>query len=297
MKKISTTFLFLLLTSGWIFGQKIKKVADIAAIKNMCGCFEVKFEFGETFSPDTAYKFHENYTAGGLEWVELVEENSNKLVLQHLLIVSDSIIIKHWRQDWLYENTHLLAFDRDSRWVATRLPKNTVRGQWTQKVYQVDDSPRYEGTATWVHVDGKHFWESTSDAPLPRREFTKRSDYNVLHRHNRHEITPEGWVHEQDNDKILRSEKGDLLIAREKGWNPYLRVPDSRCQAARNWWPQHRDFWSVVRKEWDQVMRTQTAVKLHPKVDGKTAWQMLEKADKAEVGKIIRQFVVQRGLR
>lgn len=292
MKRINTVFLFVVLCSGLVFGQKNKKAADVAAIKKMCGCFEVKFEFGETFSPDSAYKFHENYLAEGLEWVELVEENSNKLVLQHLLIVSDSMVIKHWRQDWLYENTHLLLFDRDSRWVASKLPRNTVRGQWTQKVYQVDDSPRYEGTATWVHVDGKHFWESTADAPLPRREFTKRSDYNVLHRLNRHEITPEGWVHEQDNDKILRSDKGDALIAREKGWNPYVRVPDSRCQAARNWWPQRREFWSAVRKEWEQILNTQSAVKLLPKVDGKTAWQMLDKADKADIGNIIRQFVV-----
>ena len=30
--------------------------------------------------------------------------------------------------------------------------KKDVRGQWTQKVYQVDDSPRYEGSSTWVHL-------------------------------------------------------------------------------------------------------------------------------------------------
>lgn len=295
MNKINIVFFIVVLCSGLAYGQKGKKAADVAAIKQMCGCFEVKFEFGETFSPDTAYKFHENYTAGGLEWVELVEEGSNKLVLQHLLIVSDSMIIKHWRQDWLYENTRLLDFDHDNRWVTRTLPKNTVRGQWTQKVYQVDDSPRYEGTATWVHVDGKHFWESAADAPLPRREHTKRRDYNVMHRHNRHEITPEGWVHDQDNDKVLRTEKGDQLIAQEKGWNPYVRVADSRCQSAQNWWKQHRDFWSVVRKEWDQIIATHPNLVLHPKVDGKAAWIMLEGADKAEIGNILRKYVASTG--
>ena len=90
-------------------------------------------------------------------------------------------------------------------------------------MYQVDDSPRYGGTASWVHVDGRHYWEGVADAPLPRREFSKRDDYNVMKRINHQEITTDGWLHEQDNDKILRDEKGDHLIAREKGWNTYTK--------------------------------------------------------------------------
>ena len=27
-----------------------------------------------------------------------------------------------------------------------------------------------------AHVDGKSYWENTSHAPLPRREYTKRDD-------------------------------------------------------------------------------------------------------------------------
>ncbi len=80
----------------------------------------------------------------------------------------------------------------------------------------------YEGSATWVHVDGKSYWENTTDAPLPRREFSKRSDYNVMTRRNRQEITDYGWVHEQDNDKVLR-EDSDKVIAGEKEWNTYTK--------------------------------------------------------------------------
>lgn len=270
-----------------------KKTADIAAIKQMCGCFEVTFEFSETFASDTAYSFQKNYHATGLEWVELVEESSDKLVLQHLLLVNDSTTIKHWRQDWLYENTALLRYDRDLRWQKVRLPKNAVKGQWTQKVYQVDDSPRYEGTATWVHVDGRHFWENTTDAPLPRREFTKRSDYNVLRRGNRHEITREGWVHEQNNDKVVRSETGDHLLAQERGWNPYIRVPDSRCQPARNWWTQNAGIWAEVRKAWDQTIRESTgSLELLSKVDGKSLWQHLDSVSKEQIPTVLSKFVV-----
>jgi hypothetical protein len=214
--------------------------------------------------------------------------------LQHLLVVNDTTVIKHWRQDWLYENTDLLRFDRDNRWVRVQLPKSEVRGQWTQKVYQVDDSPRYEASATWVHVDGKHFWESTADAPLPRREFSKRSDYNVLRRGNRHEITSSGWVHEQNNDKIVRNDTGDRVIAQERGWNPYVKVADSRCRPAQHWWAQHRDFWAVVRREWAVVFaENKNTLALRSKVENKSLWQYLEKARHDEVLHTLRLFVEQ----
>ncbi len=272
---------------------------DAAAIKQMCGCYEVNFEFGETFSPDADYKFRERYQSKGLEWVELVEDKSNKLVLQHLLIVKDSLgqesIIKHWRQDWLYENTDFYMFNQGTRWNFVRLPKAQVKGQWTQKVYQVDDSPRYEGSATWVHIDGRHFWENTTDSPLPRREFTVRSDYNVMKRRNRHEITSWGWLHEQDNDKVLRSEAGDRLIAQEKGWNTYTKVEDSRCLAAQKWWTENQKFWAAVRQEWDKVFAANRDLQLHKSVAQKPLFMhlfALKPEQSAEVSSIIRQFVV-----
>ena len=85
-----------------------------------------------------------------------------------------------------------------------KLDKKDVKGQWTQKVFQVDDSPRYEGSGYWVHLDQKSYWENTTSAPLPRREYTKRNDYNVTERGNRQEITSTGWVHDQNNKKIIR---------------------------------------------------------------------------------------------
>ena len=102
--------------------------------------------------------------------------------IQHLLVVGppdQQMVIKHWRQDWIYENTNFYMFNGDNQWQFVNKPKSEVKGQWTQKVYQVDDSPRYQGSASWVHVDGKSYWENITSAPLPRREYTKRSDYNV----------------------------------------------------------------------------------------------------------------------
>ena len=33
-----------------------KKEQDQKAIKDMCGCYEIKFKYTETFSPDIAYE-------------------------------------------------------------------------------------------------------------------------------------------------------------------------------------------------------------------------------------------------
>ncbi len=161
-----------------------KKEQDRTAIKSMAGIYKVSFDFAETFSPDTGYKYHKRYSEWGIEYVSIVEETENKIALQHLLIVNDTMIIKHWRQDWTFENKDVYQYYKDNEWIKKTLTADQAHGTWTQKVFQVDDSPRYESYGTWVHVDGKHFWEGVNDSPLPRREFTKRSDYNVIKRHS-----------------------------------------------------------------------------------------------------------------
>ncbi|MWB94575.1 hypothetical protein GON26_09385 [Flavobacterium sp. GA093] len=286
------------LTCSIGFSQDAKK-QDIKSIKSMCGCYEVKFNFTETFQypkDSTTYKPSKTKHDYGLEWVELVEDTPNKIVMQHLLIVSDEMIIKHWRQDWLYENTDLYSFDKNTSWKYQKLDKKDVKGQWTQKVYQVDDSPRYEGSSIWVHVDGKDYWLNTADAPLPRREHTLRKDYNVLKRRNIHEITKTGWNHEQDNDKIIRDDAGkDVLIAQEKGLDVYTKVDDSKCLAAQKWWAANNALWKNVRDKWQTVFDRHKNLDLNPKVDNKPLYSLLfdlkPDTPKAETDVIIDKFV------
>lgn len=281
------------------FAQEDKQEKDKEAIKSMCGCFEVGFNFSETFSysDDSTYTPSKTKHASALEWAELVEDSDGKVVIQHLLIVGEGMIIKHWRQDWLYENTDFYMFNGDNQWVYTEMDSSEVKGQWTQKVYQVDDSPRYEGSSSWVHVDGKSFWENSTDAPLPRREYTQRSDYNVTLRRNRHEITADGWVHDQDNDKIVREEgKEDVLLAQEKGYNTYVKVDDSKCQAAQKWWVDNKAFWEEARKAWAAVYGRGKNLELAAKVDGKRLYEFLFNMDVSEtkpkkIKKTIKSFV------
>ena len=243
-----------------------KKKKDIEAIKGMCGCMDIKFEFAETVSPKKEYTFYKNYLSGGRELAFIIEETPKKLVIQHLLVVLDTMVIKHWRQDWIYEGEMMFIYDKDQKWVKKSLTKKERKGKWIQKVYQVDDSPRYEGIGTWVMVDGKTYWESTSEAPLPRREYSKRRDYNVLKRGNRHEIKDFGWIHEQDNVKIMRVDE-DEIIAEEKGWNTYKRINESNCQAAIDWWKENKNYWRHVRTVWDENFKEKNVVSLYSQIN------------------------------
>lgn len=281
-----------------------KKKQDQEAIKEMCGCFEVTFNFAETFnySDDENYKPSDIKISKGLEWGELIKDEKNEISIQHLLIVgppNKQSIVKHWRQDWIYENQDLYVYNGDNEWTYEEKPKSEVKKQWTQKVFQVDDSPRYEGSGTWVHVDGKSYWENTTSAPLPRREFSKRSDYNVTLRGNRHEITEYGWAHDQDNDKIIRKNgQEDIVLAKEKGYNTYKRVDDSRCKLAQDWWATNQDKWTKVRAKWNEVFAQKQDLKLEKKVEGKPLFgHFFDKSfefTQEKVEETIQSFVIQK---
>ena len=300
MKQLALFSILSLVVTFNVIAQN-KKKQDQNAIKSMCGCYEVAFNFAETFqySEDSTYVGSKTKHDRGLEWVQLVEDDKNKISMQHLLIVGkpDSpYIVKHWRQDWEYENTNFYQFNHDNKWNFVSLLKDDVKGQWTQKVFQVDDSPRYEGSASWVHVDGRSYWENTTSAPLPRREYTKRSDYNVTVRTNRHEITKEGWIHDQDNDKVIREDnKEDVILAQEKGFNTYTKVDDSKCKAAQDYWKKNQDKWALVRSKWDEVFTRNKDLLLEEKVDNKGLFKYLFDDEKyhtaEEIDPLIESFV------
>ena len=277
--------------------QDIKKEQDIKSIKDMCGCFEVKFKYTETFAPEIDYEKHLDYTSGALEWAQLIVDKEDKLSIQHLLVIKDTMVIKHWRQDWLFQNRDVFYYNKDNKWDFKTLDKEAVEGQWTQKVYQVDDSPRYSGSATWIHADGTHYWENKTASPLPRREYSKRKDYNVMLRGNRQEITDYGWLHEQDNDKIVRENNAtDVLLAQEKGYNTYTKVADEKCKAAQDWWKNNEGFWAKVRSSWDKIYKRKTPLTLKKSIDKQPLFMHMytvEEKDgsKKEISALLNKFI------
>ena len=281
-----------------ISSVKAQKKQDIEAIKEMCGCFEIDFKFSETFqySNDSNYSKSKNYNSKALEYAKLIKDEKGHISIQHLLVMGD-YVIKHWRQDWIYQNKDLLKYDGNNNWKYISKAKKDVKGQWTQKVYQVDDSPRYEGSATWLHIDDKSYWENSSYAPLPRREYTKRNDYNIMIRGNRHEITKDGWVHDQDNYKVVKDSKNnsEIIIAAEKGLNKYTRVDDSRCNEAISWWSENKTKWLLIRDKWNSIYSQKDNISLRRSVDSKPLFSFLFDENvikKEEIGLIIDTFVI-----
>ena len=282
-----------------IYSQS-KKSKDIQSIKSMCGCFEIEFNFAETFvfSEKEGYQKSKTYKARALEWGQLILDEKNKISIQHLLIVGSKqfpSIVKHWRQDWIYQNTDLYLYDKNDKWSYVSLDKKDVKGQLTQKDFQVEDSPRYEGSASWIHLDGKSYWENTTPAPLPRREFSKRSDYNVTMRGNRHEITSDGWVHDQDNKKIQKEDDSQFVLAHEKGYSTYTKVPDSECKAAIDWWNKNGSKWKMVRDKWDIIYSSNKDLTLKPTVDDKKLYSYLFSPsidEKNEIDSTIDMFLM-----
>ena len=263
-----------LFIAGWVVCVShmclAQEPVDRKKMEDLCGCFAVSFRYAETFSPNEQYKFHNREIIdGGLELVLPIVSTDRKLVLQHLLIISEDMIVKHWREEWTYENAEFWKYQGDLRWTRDTLSPELVRGTWTQTVWEVSDAPRYQGFGKWMTTDGTTFWQNTADAPLPRREYTVRHDYNILKRTNRIHLNAQGWLHEQDNKKILRDNGRDSLIAEEKGINEYRRVDISQCEAGKKYWENYQTYWSRVRQAWDNYLATHQQLELRNMVDNK----------------------------
>jgi hypothetical protein len=229
---------------------------DRQAILGMTGEFEVRFKFDETVALRDGYELKHD-KSGGYETVLVAEDSGNRIVLQHILVSKDGEhVVKHWRQDWTYEDRGLREYAGGRIWKARHLTSREARGTWSQAVYEVNDGPRYESYGRWVH-DGEYAsWQSaTTWRPLPRREYSMRKDYDVLLAVNRHAITPWGWVHEQDNTKWDRANTdGHPYIARELGVNEYRRIKDFDFAPARSYLERTKGYWAAVRAQWERVL-------------------------------------------
>lgn len=246
------------------------RAMDRQAILAMRGDYRVDFNFSETVPLAPGYATRKDKTTGGYETVIVVEDGPRKVVLQHLLVSPGGHVIKHWRQDWTFEASERFEFVADQTWEVRPIDEAKTRAAWTQCVYEVSDAPRYCGTGQWNHRYGVSTW--TSDRtwrPLPRREYTTRSDYNAINAENRHTITPSGWTHEQDNTKtVRRGGKTEATLVREFGFNDYRSIEGFDFAPAQDYWLETADYWARVRNAWAQRLSTGDALVLSTEVDG-----------------------------
>jgi hypothetical protein len=255
---------------------------DRRAILAMAGTFRTSFDFLEVVGFRPGWAPDRPYQSWGTEYVFVVRDEPRVVSLQHLLVmfmrdadgdVQGPFVMKHWRQDWRYEDTEMLTYRGRNTWGRARVPRASVKGTWTQAVFQVDDSPRYEAYGRWRHFGNVSTWQSSPTwRPLPRREFSVRKDYDVLVGTNRHTITPTGWVQEEDNLKVVLDDRGEPraaepVIAKEIGLNRYERLEGFDDSAARRYRERTEPFWSEVRDAWRDVAAQHARVTLRAAPD------------------------------
>ena len=264
--KLRMMVLAALLAGGVGFAEEGAFEKDRRAILAMAGEFKVGFHFQETLSLRSDYEAKEKpYEEAAFETVKVVEDSGKKIVLQHILQAGPAVV-KHWAQIWTYEDTDILEFQGGRVWTTKKISEEEAKGKWSQRVTQIDDSPRYEGIAAWVHREQSSEWAAVANRPKPRRE-EKRDDYDLLVVTNRHTITPLGWFHEQDNTKWVRREGKEYPLVREIGYNPYLRVKGHDFAKANAYWDKTSGFWKDVRMVWEELYPAEGSVKVQTKAD------------------------------
>ena len=99
----------------------------------------------------------------------MVTDEPDFISLQHILVMRmvgeegepmEPMVVKHWRQDWRYEYRELYTYRGFNAWERDRRGRAEVQGAWTQSVFQVDDTPRYQATGRWEHYANYSSWHS-----------------------------------------------------------------------------------------------------------------------------------------
>jgi hypothetical protein len=165
-------------------------------IQNLQGCFRVSYRFVEDGQHDYDIK-------DALEWITLKEQSGAYLVQHYGLIGSE--IVEHFNETW-----SLLG-----------------DGRWRQNV-----GPSRYTCISEVRMGQLHC--SSPGAPKPIRDRI-RNDYDLLNRVSTIQITPNGWVQSEMNDKVT---KAGQVVATEIGWVEYRRIADdSACESAKKLYP------------------------------------------------------------
>ena len=256
---------------------------DRRAILAMAGDYRTSFDFIETIGFTEGYQPRAPYQSWGTERVYVVANEPKFVSLQHIIVMhfldadgfeSDAMVVKHWRQDWQYEDAEVHAFQGRGAFARRVLDQASQKGAWTQTVFQVDDSPRYEAVGRWTHASGVSYWQSDDRRrPLPRREFSVRDDYQALYGSHRITITPAGWTQEEDALKLVldennRPSSSRPYLAREAGLSRYDRVLDYDFSAGDEYWQNTGAFWSRVRHYWDALYKAESAFSFVKSAEG-----------------------------
>lgn len=266
--------------------------ADRADILAMAGNYKVKFDMQETTAWRADYTPIPAKISGGNESVRVIEDTGNKISLQHLLVVEadgQTIVIKHWRQDWEYEPARILVYSGPDSWTWRQVSAAERKGKWSQTVYQVDDSPRYGGLGAWENVQGLRRWQSDATwRPLARRDAVRGPVYDRYYAVNRHQSGPNGWVQWQDNIKMGEFDSKLEPVVQEYVLNSYTKFDGYKVSAADAYWAATKGYWAAIRAEWTRIGNARNGIRITEEADHGTviAGRLLEIADDLQNGKL-----------
>jgi len=266
--------------------------ADRADILAMAGNFKVRFDMQEATPWTSGYTPLDRKISGGHEVVRVIEDTGRRIVLQHILVSEidgKPHITKHWRQDWEYEPAKVLVYSDRNAWTWEDVPEKMRRGRWSQTVWQVDDSPRYAGWGQFEQQGGVRRWRSNwTWRPLARRDAVRNPVYDRYYAINRHQPTPDGWVHWQDNTKMGVKDGKLQPIVQEYVLNTYTRFDGYNVKAADDYWAATKDYWAAVRAEWDKVASTKGGIAIQEEAQAGTiiSARLLTMADEIVEGRL-----------
>jgi hypothetical protein len=264
---------------------------DRADILNMAGTFKVRFDMQETTPWDASYTPIAPKISGGNEVVRVIEDTGRRIVLQHLLVVEhegQTRVIKHWRQDWDYEPARVLVYADTNTWKWEDVPAALRTGRWSQTVWQVDDSPRYGGWGKFETQAGVRRWRSNwTWRPLARRDAVRHPVYDRYFSINRHQDTPTGWVHWQDNTKLGVKDGKLVPIVQESVLNTYTRFDGYDVKAADAYWAATKDYWAAVRAQWARIADANGGIVVTEEAETGTviSARLMDLADDIQAGK------------
>ena len=272
---------------------------DRRAIYAMVGVFESRFEFIETIPMTTKKKRDRPYASWGTEFVQVIEDTGDFISLQHIMVMffiddSDQVVgpyvVKHWRQDWQWEGKSQLLYEGSRTWSMKNVALESSKGAWVWTVWQVDDSPRYSGIGRWNHFESTSIFETDyMSRPLPRREFSVRSDYKLLMGKDTILITPTAWYHEQKNFKhkenLLAHSFNGVFLGREVGHNSYKRIVGFDISSGQQYWNESKNYWRDVRATWKEIFTQKKSVTLKKHVDGTSLY--IQHFSQAEDSKVL----------
>jgi hypothetical protein len=286
-----------------VMEEKASFEADRADILAMAGNFKVRFDMQESTRWDASYTPLDKKTSGGNEVVRVIEDTGRKIVLQHMLVINSDgkdMIIKHWRQDWEYEPAKLLVYSDKDAWGWEDVPEKMRKGRWAQTVWQVDDSPRYGGWGQFEEQGGVRRWRSSwTWRPLARRDAVRKPVYDRYFSINRHQPSPDGWVHWQDNMKMATKDGRLVPIVQEYVLNTYTKFDGYNVKAADDYWAATKDYWSAVRAEWDKVANTKGGIAIKEEAETGTviSGRLLEMGDEIQSGKLKQDKAIAEALK